>query len=287
MKRGYYHVCSEGLEKNLIFRNRKEFVMGMNYVAICYQKFDIKILCFCLMANHFHFILYGTYEQCLLFGNEYKRLCAIMMKRMQNIESAMQGVEIQIKEIDNKQYLEFAIAYVLRNPIAAGFKLMPNQYAWGSGNCYFRSDYIPKGKRIDSYSKNKLESEILYSRASVPGDYILDENLMISPLCYVDYKVVEETFGHPSRLLGLLAAKKEAEIEIFLGTADRYNPDIEELKDSVRELIKEEFGVRVVSQLSMEQKMKLCSMMRNNFRASRKQIAIITKLKMEIINKIV
>ena len=31
-----------------------------------------------------------------------------MMKRMQNIESAMQGVEIQIKEIDNKQYLEFA-----------------------------------------------------------------------------------------------------------------------------------------------------------------------------------
>jgi hypothetical protein len=72
-----------------------------------------------------------------------------------------------------------------------------------------------------------------------------------------------------------------------LGTADRYNPDIEELKDSVRELIKEEFGVRVVSQLSMEQKMKLCSMMRNNFRASRKQIAIITKLKMEIINKIV
>lgn len=261
--------------------------MGMNYVAICYQKFDIKILCFCLMANHFHFILYGTYEQCLLFGNEYKRLCAIMMKRMQNIESAMQGVEIQIKEIDNKQYLEFAIAYVLRNPIAAGFKLMPNQYAWGSGNCYFRSDYIPKGKRIDSYSKNKLESEILYSRASVPGDYILDENLMISPLCYVDYKAVEATFGHPARLLGLLAAKKEAEIEIFLGTADRYNPDIEELKDSVRELIKEEFGVRVVSQLSMEQKMKLCSMMRNNFRASRKQIAIITKLKMEIINKIV
>ena len=287
MKKGYYHVCSEGLEKNLIFRNRKEFIMGMNYVAICYQKFDIKILCFCLMGNHFHFILYGTYEKCILFGNEYKRLCAMMIKRLQNIDSGMHGVEVQIKEIDNKQYLEFAIAYVLRNPIAAGYRLMPGQYAWGSGDCYFRNDYSPKGNRVDSYSKIKLEREILFSRVAVPGEYIIDENLMISPLCYIDYKAVEDIFGHPSRLLGLIATKKEAEVEIFLGTADKYNPDIKELKDSVKELIQEEFGARVVSQLSLEQKMELCSMMWRNFRASRKQIAMITKLKMEIINKLV
>ena len=139
--------------------------MGMNYVAICYQKFDIKILCFCLMANHFHFILYGTYEQCLLFGNEYKRLCAIMMKRMQNIES-----------------------------------------------------------------------EILYSRASVPGDYILDENLMISPLCYVDYKAVEATFGHPARLLGLLAAKKEAEIADSISVIDaKKDQSIEDFSSMIQD----------------------------------------------------
>ena len=261
--------------------------MGMNYVAICYQKFDIKILCFCLMGNHFHFILYGTYEKCLLFGNEYKRLCAMMIRRLQNIDSGMHGVEVQIKEIDNKQYLEFAIAYVLRNPIAAGYRLMPGQYEWGSGDCYFRNDYSAKGNRVDSYSKIKLEREILFSRVAVPGEYIIDENLMISPLCYIDYKAVEDIFGHPSRLLGLIATKKEAEVEIFLGTADKYNPDIKELKDSVKELIQEEFGARVVSQLSLEQKMELCSMMWRNFRASRKQIAMITKLKMEIINKLV
>ena len=211
----------------------------------------------------------------------------MMMKRLQDIDSSMQGVQVQIKEIDNKQYLEYAIAYVLRNPIAAGYRLMPNQYAWGTGDCYFRNDYIPKGNRVDSYRKVKLEREILFSRAHIQGDYILDENLMISPLCYVDYKTVEATFGHPSRLLGLLARKEETEVEIFLGTADRYNPDIEELRESVRELIKAEFGAGVISQLSMEQKMKLCSMMRKNFRASRKQIAMITRLKMEIINKLI
>ena len=89
------------------------------------------------------------------------------------------------------------------------------------------------------------------------------------------------------RLMGLLSARKEAEFEIFLGVADKYTPDMEELKDSVRELIRVQFGVKAISQLSVEQKVVLCSLMRRNFRASRKQIALITRLNMETINKVV
>ena len=75
MERVFYHVCSEGLEKNLIFRNRKEFIMGMNYVAICAYKCNVKILCFCLMSNHFHFVIAGSFEECWKFANEYKGGC--------------------------------------------------------------------------------------------------------------------------------------------------------------------------------------------------------------------
>lgn len=102
-----------------------------------------------------------------------------------------------------------------------------------------------------------------------------------------DYKDVEKVFGHPSRFLGALSAKKEAEFEIFLGIAERYTPDMEELKASVRELIELEFGVKAVSQLSMEQRIRLCGLMRRNFRASKKQIAMITKLNMDTINTII
>jgi hypothetical protein len=62
---------------------------------------------------------------------------------------------------------------------------------------------------------------------------------------------------------------------------------MEELKDSVRELIQIEFGVKAVSQLSLEQKMKLCGMMRRNFHASKKQIALITRLNLETISRLV
>ena len=287
MERVFYHVCSKGLEKNLIFRNRKEFIMGMNYVAICAYKYNVKILCFCLMGNHFHFVISGSFEECWKFANEYKRLCGMMVKRQQGTEGLMRRVEIQIKRIDSRTYLENAIAYILRNPIVAGYRLMPHQYEWGSGDAYFRNDYTPAGRRLDTFSSRELASKILMSKAKLPDYYTVDDKLMISPLWYIDYKTVEELFGHPSRLLGLLSAKREAEFEVFLGIADRYTPDMEELKASVKELLTVEFGVLAISQLNLEQKIRLCSLMHRNFNASRKQISIVTRLNMETINKII
>lgn len=279
-------MCSEELEKRMIFRNRREFIMGINYVALCHLKCNVRILCFCLMGNHFHFILSGSYQECWKFGNEYKRMCGMMMKRTQESDAGMKDVELQVKEITNMSYLEYAIAYVLRNPVVAGFRIMPHQYEWSSGDMYFRSSYIASGRRADSFSIKEL-SRLLNSNIKIPGHYIIDESGIISPLNYIDYKAVEDIFKHPSRLLGLLSAKKETEFEIFMGVADNYTPDIEELKDSVRELIRVEFGVKAVSQLSMEQRVLLCGLMRRNFRASRKQIALITRLNMETINKVV
>lgn len=282
----FYHVCSEGMEKRVIFKSHRDYVIGMNYVALCHLKHQVRILCFCLMSNHFHFILSGTYQECWKFGSEYKRMCAMMMKRRQDCDKAMKEVEVQIKLIAETAYLENAIAYVLRNPIAAGFRLMPHQFPWSSGDMYFRNSYVATGRRADSYSIKEL-ARLLNSNIKIPEHYIIDEYGIISPLNYIDYKTVESVFRHPSRLLGLLSSRKEAEFEVFLGIADKYNPDIEELKESVRELIRQEFGVKAVSQLSMEQKVLLCGLMRRNFRASRKQIALITRLNMETINKVV
>ena len=57
--KGYYHVSSHGLERNDIFKSREDFIQGMNDVAICVLGYDVLILCFCLMSNHFHFCSTG------------------------------------------------------------------------------------------------------------------------------------------------------------------------------------------------------------------------------------
>ena len=45
----YYHVSSKALEKNNIFQSREDFVTAMNDIALCRLRYDIAILCFCLM----------------------------------------------------------------------------------------------------------------------------------------------------------------------------------------------------------------------------------------------
>ena len=67
----YYHVTSSALEKNVIFQSREDFIIGMNDIALCVLKYDVRILCFCLMSNHFHFVLYGSYKDCYGFIQEY------------------------------------------------------------------------------------------------------------------------------------------------------------------------------------------------------------------------
>lgn len=49
----------------------------------------------------------------------------------------MRGVEVQIALVDNQEYLENVIAYVLRNPLAAGILLLPYHYPWSSAALYF------------------------------------------------------------------------------------------------------------------------------------------------------
>ena len=74
----YYHVCSHGLEKNILFSDDHDFIIGINDIAISLLKFDLKIICYCLMSN---------------------------------MEvNALHNLIITVNEIDNSDYLENAIA---------------------------------------------------------------------------------------------------------------------------------------------------------------------------------
>ena len=53
----YFHLCSKGWEEDLIFSCREEFIHGMNMVACSVDRLGVRLLAFCLMNNHFHFIL--------------------------------------------------------------------------------------------------------------------------------------------------------------------------------------------------------------------------------------
>ena len=286
MAKGYYHVSSHGLEKNDIFRSREDFIRGMNDIALCVLGYDVCILAFCLMSNHFHFVLYGTLEECRRFAEEYKRRCGMRMRLVSGEVKGLKDVSVQIDMIDSHEYLENAIAYVLRNPLAAGVFMMPYHYEWSSISLYFRGASQSLGIRLNGLSARK-RLNILRSHQAVPDTYMVDDKGMILPQCYVSVKMVEDIFRHPARLMMAIARKIENDVEVRLGIAGNISMTDQELLTQMNELIRLEFGCSSLYQLPMQDRVKLCVLLKRNFGAGAKQIARVTRLSPGIVEKVV
>ena len=235
------------------------------------------------MSNHFHFVLRGSYQDCYAFMCEFKRICAIRMRDRNGEVSGLKDVELHFDLLDTQEYLENAIAYVLRNPLAARIIMMPYFYEWSSSAAYFRGPHMEYGIPVNTLSIRKRRELLRTRHPEVPDSYMLNHQGFISPSCYVAVEEVERIFRHPSRLMMALAKKLENEFEVQSGAADRIVMLDRELKTQVLDLIKCEFGVSSLAQLSADDRLRLCLLMRKNFNAPIKQIARVLRLSQSLI----
>lgn len=286
METPFYHISSNGLEKELIFISEEDFITGVNDAAICSLRFKVKILCYCLMNNHFHFILSGELEECECFAAEYKRRCAIRMRQRHDKVKALKSLVINTACIDEAEYLVNSIAYVLRNPLAARMMQMPYHYPWSSAEAYFRGVKTPRGEEINKIPERK-RYRILKSRIDIPDSFRVNEKGMILPECFVDYQSVESIFKHPTRLLFLLGKRIETDIELKLGIVNQINIPDNELQTRLLELMKEKYGVSSISMLTREQKIRLITDLKKNYGASDKQIARTLRIDLSIVEMFV
>lgn len=145
----YYHLCTEGLSETVMFRDNEDYVTGINYLAVCQIALNqtalnqiapnqIEIIAFCLMSNHLHIVAKGENAILKKFIISFKRRYSMWLARKYNEHKILHRTAFTIKEIGSTEYLKQVIAYVLRNPIAAGINVSPFQYKWSSASCYFR-----------------------------------------------------------------------------------------------------------------------------------------------------
>ena len=156
----FWHICTAGLEKELIFKTEADYIFGMNCIPLSIADRAVSVKTFCLMDNHVHFIVHGAAEECGSFIKGYRRRLFTL--------ADMSRAEICMKEINDTEYLMRAICYVLRNPTAAGLAVLPSHYRWGSGPLYFNGGNIPV-KPLSQISANAGRSA-----CSAPDNSCLD-----------------------------------------------------------------------------------------------------------------
>ncbi|MBI3595660.1 MAG: transposase [Nitrospirae bacterium] len=139
----YYHVMNRGLEYRSIFQSDDDREMFLDLLADVSSRWGARILCYCLMKNHYHLCIQtsaiplsrvmrhvdGVYTQ--RFNRRHKRDGPLFRGRYRAII------------IEEDAYLQAVARYIHRNPVKEGLVQHPERYGWSSLRYYMNDRGSP------------------------------------------------------------------------------------------------------------------------------------------------
>jgi hypothetical protein len=285
---GYFHICTDGNAVPWIFQDDEDFIAGVNRIAICKLITGVTVVCFILMDNHLHILLYGTVLKCKAFINNYKRLTGIWISRKYCISEYLKHLPSEIIPITSEESLLNTIAYIDRNSIVAGYRYMPREYPWGTARYIFQDPSCREMGSSVSLSDLTVRARrsLLKSRVTVPTDWDVDSRGMILPKYFVDISRLERIFKSPSRYSYFLAKKLEGEIEMSMENSKKTFLNDKELREVTRTLIINKFGVSD-KELDIKSKLVIAKELRYNYLSTVKQISRMLSLSEDLLKNFI
>ena len=261
--RGYYHLCSDGWKSGCLFYKDSQYAFGMSSMAICSLLFDVIIYAFELMPNHFHVILSGTGADCCkLFFYMKKRISARLKKDGYVSLPAEYG--FKLIPIWNEQQLKNNLLYVARNPYEKHLSA-PGGYPWGSGYL----NYSPLSKLLKAeYAGNmsvRRINRLTGSRISLPGHWLINEDLGILPVSFVETSKVYKLFPVVKDYCTQLVKDYEAFARIASDIGEEIIFDEAETRDIVRQVLQNQFGGKQLRELEKDGKYRLIALLHTKF----------------------
>lgn len=281
----FYHYATEGLKDDFLFGSPEEFVAGINRIALCLCRLGpghpVQVICFVLMDNHVHFILYGLEVDCDLFMEQYKTATELWLRHHGNGNNPGKLWRIGHWIIQDKERLRSTIAYIHRNPTAAGMAYTPTGYRWSSASLLFADNNWIRlsGKRVGSFGVNERK-RLFNSRTEVPGDWIVLPDGMIWPGEFVQYRQMERQFASVQDYQYCLNKRVEEDINLEMRASAISLPDGEIAKWAAN-LSERLFAIRQITRLTVHQRISLARILKKETGASAKQVARTVHLKLD------
>ena len=127
-----YHVTSRGDRQEAIFKTVADRAMLLDIVDQAMERLDARMFAFCLMGNHFHFVLQtGQPNLSRLMRHINGEYTRAFNKRHQLAGHVFQG-RYHAAVVDSDAYLIEVCRYVELNPVRAGLVGSPTDWPWCS-----------------------------------------------------------------------------------------------------------------------------------------------------------
>ena len=281
----FWHLYTDGNLSGVIFREHKDYVLGMNMVAYCANLYagKVRIYTFQIMSNHFHFVVAGEKAHVAGFFERLKgrlKRCFAREKR----GCCIKDVEAKLQLVEDLGYLRNLIVYVNRNGYVASKDMTPYLYRWGA-NSYFFSFLGECEKSVPIGCVPVLERRSIFHSHEIllPESYCFIDGY-VSPKCYCFISEAEHFFYNAHHYFGHLTRKVESFAEIARQLGDMVTYTDEEMYIAVSSICNKDFQVRSVVELTVDQKLELAKKLRFGYNASNKQIVRILRLDEYVVN---
>lgn len=157
-KSGFFHVMIQGINKENIFKKRKDKEKYLYLMRKYYPNYRLKIISYCIMDNHVHFILY---TEDITQISEYMHKINSIYAMNYNKEIKRVGYvfrdRYKTQYIYDKEYLKKCIKYIHMNPVKAKIVKLENEYKYSSYN-----DFINKRNFVDNEVIELVFNDINY-----------------------------------------------------------------------------------------------------------------------------
>lgn len=131
----YYHIYNRGTNKCRIFLSDENYRFLLKRVKDAVAKFNIAVIAYCLMPNHYHFLLRQNSDLSIsdfmqfIFNSYSKAFNAVYNRSGTLFEGPFQNVHV-----DKESYLIHLCRYIHRNPIDGEKPLVSNLMDWTYSN---------------------------------------------------------------------------------------------------------------------------------------------------------
>lgn len=273
-----WHLYTPGDSTDLLFRNREDFIAGMNIMAFSALDYpQLRHFTFELMNNHIHAVIAGENEVIFQFFNNFKRRLSRYILSQERYLDIL-AIEPSLKQITDLMSLRNLILYVNRNGYVVNSKVTPFSYPWGA-NMYFFNPVTQNQNRQYFSDLTVMERRRICKshKCNYPGSIYLTDGY-ISPLCYCDIVTAEKFFRNAHHYMSMITKGVESYSEIAKGLGDRTFLSDDEMYSTVTGITMRKYKKLKINELSNQERIEMANTLHFDYYATNKQISRILKL---------
>lgn len=235
----FYHITSRGNRKKRIFNDINDYNKFLEYTKQAKEKYNFYLYAYCLMSNHYHFLLETTranLSQIMHYLNgSYTMYYNI---KRQGHGHVFQGRYKSIV-VDKDSYFQELSRYIHLNPVRAKIAKAPEEYKWSSYSGYLgKSDDVIDKEQIKQYltiNKTQYREFVLEGIgkqknpfSDIHAGFLLGKvDFIKEKLKDLQEKVKSREFSYRKEIQSLASTE-----EILKAVAEAYKCKVEDIKGS-------------------------------------------------------